>query len=739
MSLFKKIFHWKNYLVIYLFVILLFNLAFINLPLINVFGYEFSVLNSFLLTIISGLFIISHSIKKKGRGFSENLFLAAILFLSIPFLVSVINSFFSGFCSFSDGLFFYLVITLPSIIIGYATGLASFFLFKKFRRLIFFLIFILILLIALAEFYFNPQVYFYNPILGYLPGTIYDEALTVDLKLVIYRVLNLIFFGGLFTALTLHFSGKIRLLKSYVLSYLILIPLVFLFLSPSLGYSTTFTSLKSELSNVVSTDHFEIYFANDINEDLVKLIVLHHEYCYKELVEYLEIVPKEKISSFIFKDRFQKKKLFGSANADVAKTWLYSIFTTYDSYNSSLKHEIAHCFSTEFGAGPFKVADMLNPSLIEGLATASSPFYNENAIDCLASVAYNGGFKVSLEKMYKFSSFFTQSSTISYIYAGSFTKYLIENYGIEKFKRLYTNLNFPEIYGKPLSKLEKEYVAYLGGFDTDNTRDKANYYFGRKSIFYKVCPRFIADRLGKAWFLYRQKKYEDAIELFNLVLEKGENYSALSGLSESLAEMNKRDSAIVLLKTYLNKFESTGYYYNLEFRLADLYAESSDIKSADLLYRKLILQNPNTTLYYLSELRRVLGEREDLLTEYVSGEDSLKYSILKSLNKNKYYYSSFPAIVNLSQSVGEEYEVFVEQFDKKLIVNDFLSAYGVYQLSQYMLEKLDFTRARRMAALTLRYTADKNLNLLFNDNFKKINWFYTNSNLVLNNISNIKE
>jgi tetratricopeptide (TPR) repeat protein len=239
--------------------------------------------------------------------------------------------------------------------------------------------------------------------------------------------------------------------------------------------------------------------------------------------------------------------------------------------------------------------------------------------------------------------------------------------------------------------------------------------------------------------LYRQKKYEDAIELFNLVLEKGENYSALSGLSESLAEMNKRDSAIVLLKTYLNKFESTGYYYNLEFRLADLYAESSDIKSADLLYRKLILQNPNTTLYYLSELRRVLGEREDLLTEYVSGEDSLKYSILKSLNKNKYYYSSFPAIVNLSQSVGEEYEVFVEQFDKKLIVNVFLSAYGVYQLSQYMLEKLDFTRARRMAALTLRYTADKNLNLLFNDNFKKINWFYTNSNLVLNNISNIKQ
>lgn len=738
MSLFKKIFPWKNYLVIYLFVILLFNLLFITLPLIKVFGYEFSVLNSFLLTIISGLFIISHCNKKKENEFGKDLILPAIFFLSIPFLVSVINSFFTGFCSFSDGFFFYLVITLPSVIIGYATGLTSFFLFKKFRRLIFFLIFVIILLIALSEFYFNPQVFFYNPIPGYLPGTIYDEALTVDLKLVIYRILNLLFFGGIFAALIFHFSGKIKLLKLYVLSYLIFIPLLFLFLSPSLGYSTTFASLKSELSNAISTDHFEIYFANDIDEDLVKLIVLHHEYYYKELAEYLEVVPKEKISSFVFKNRFQKKKLFGSANADVAKTWMYSIFTTFDSYNSSLKHEIAHCFSTEFGAGPFKVADMLNPFLIEGLATASSPFYIENAIDYLASIAYNGGYKVSLEKMYKFSSFFTQSSTISYIYAGSFTKYLIENYDIKKFKQLYTNLNFPQIYGKPLKELETEYISYLESLHSGENRNKANYYFGRKSIFYKVCPRFIADRLGKAWLFYKQKKYYDAVELFNSVLEKGENYSALSGLSESLVKVNKLDSAKALLRDFLDKFENTAYYYNLEFRLADLYVESGDIKTADTLYEKLILQNPNTTLYYLSQLRKVLGERENLLSEYVSSEDSLKYSILKSLNKNKYCYSSFPVIVNLSRSLDEEYEEFVKQFDKKLIINDFFSAYGVYSLSQYMIENLNFTRARRMAALTLRYTKDENLNLLFNDNFKKMNWLYTNSNLI-NSISNIKE
>ncbi len=96
-------------------------------------------------------------------------------------------------------------------------------------------------------------------------------------------------------------------------------------------------------------------------------------------------------------------------------------------------------------------------------------------------------------------------------------------------------------------------------------------------------------------------------------------------------------------------------------------------------------------------------------------------------------------VVDLSKNFNEDYNTFLKQFNKTFIVNDFLSAYGVYYLSQYMLENLDFDRARKTAALAMRYKSENNLNLIFKDNFKRINWMYQNSDSLLNKIFNIKK
>ncbi len=192
----------------------------------------------------------------------------------------------------------------------------------------------------------------------------------------------------------------------------------------------------------------------------------------------------EKINSFIFKDSKQKKLLLGTENADIAKPWLHQCFTVCDNYDETLRHEIAHVISSKFGTGILKVAANINPSLIEGVAVAADPFYAEYDIHYMAALAYKNGFKIKIKNLFSGYSFLTNTSSLSYIYAGSFVKFLIEKYGIKKLKRLYSDIDFVKIYKKPVDKLENEYYSFIDTISADN-QNSAYYFFGRQSILVK--------------------------------------------------------------------------------------------------------------------------------------------------------------------------------------------------------------------------------------------------------------
>ncbi len=278
-KLMKNIFKWRNYLGFYLLIALLFNLVLLKLPLTNVFGYEFSVINSLLIVLLSGIYTIYFfelNFSKENRSFTPELFESLTLLLIIPFSVSVINSVIYGFCSFTDGLLFYIVITCPSIIIGISLGLISVLIANRFRVVLLFVLCFGILMIIAFEIYFNPQVYVFNPIIGYFPGTIYDEGISVSGKLILYRFFNILFFGWIISAIVRLKRSKKKQLIFFSFKVLFL-AIAFYLLSPKLGFSTTLGSLTNTLSNSVSTDHFVIHFDKRIDTEKVKMLALNHE------------------------------------------------------------------------------------------------------------------------------------------------------------------------------------------------------------------------------------------------------------------------------------------------------------------------------------------------------------------------------------------------------------------------------------------------------------------------------
>ena len=733
----KKILSAFNYLSVYLIIIVVFNIILINYPLTNVFGYEFSAVNAILLVLLFGLYTNSVFKKFLKAKFDKTilkkyLMAAAALFLILPALISIIHSFFAVSCSLTDGISFYLVITVPSIVVGFSLALISFSAVKKFQKTFFILLIIIILLIPLLEFYFNPQVYFFNPIFAYYPGTIYDEAVSVSLKLLGYRILNILFFGSIGFLLYKAIINSLKRIRTITLISTIIIAALFILLSPKLGYSTTFSRLKSELKGTAETQHFIIHYPKKLDHSLIEAIAVYHEYFYNQLKQFFGYDFPAKINSYLFLNNQQKENLFGSANADIAKPWLKSTFITYDDFSTILKHELAHCYSSEFGTGLFKVAAGLNPALIEGCAVAADPVYNENNIDYMASLAYNNGYKINLKKLFNSFDFYTLTSSLSYIYAGSFCKYLISTYGIEKFKSYYSENNFKKAYGFPIDASIGKYYQYLTSLHLMSGKNKANYYYGYKSIFYKACPRYVAEKLKEAWNYYSNKDYHPAKSIFLDILKVTNNYSAVIGYASCLNALNNTNKAIGFLLGNIKQFEGSSSYYSIELRLGDFYSIQKNYTKADSIYQSILKQKPTYAYSYIANLRVNLIQ-DSLAAKYLKGNDFDKYIILKEMNSSNYNYYSIPVLINLAGSFDEDYNLFLKIFNKKIEVTDFASSYAAFKLSNYLLEHLDFNEAEETASLALKYKTDENFETTLLSNYSKTIWFKKNARQILKN------
>jgi hypothetical protein len=504
----------------------------------------------------------------------------------------------------------------------------------------------------------------------------------------------------------------------------------YFFLSPTFGFTTTESRLNNELTFQVESKHFIIQADRRIEKEVIQQIDLNQEYYYSQLSNYFAEAPETKLNSFIFFDSEQKKKLFGSGAADVAKPWLNSIYVSLDSWESTLKHEIAHCFTASFGNGIFKLASGFNPALIEGVAEAADGFYDENSIHYLAALAYKNEYRINLNYLFNYFSFFGSVSSLSYIYSGSFIEFLTNEYGIDKVKNFYQTNDFNSSFETDLDVAVKKYEEFIDTLALVTAKDKANYYFGRKPLISKVCPRFVSSGLNKAWDYLSMKDYNKAEDLFKAILSRAENYSAVIGLSKIYEDTDSLSQAINILQSFEKTFEGTSSEYDLKFRLAELYVKNSEFGKAKEIYYLLLNAKPTRRLELLANTRIALFN-DGTIENYVRGSDYDKYSILKDLNSKTYNYASIPLMIDLSTSLEEYYQAFLQNYENDLEVKDELSGYAVYKISEYMLKNFDYINARKMAGFSLRYKGDINLLKLTEEHYKKTEWFFRNAENIL--------
>ncbi len=728
MKIFFKSFRITQPLVL-LIILILTNLILIKLPLAGILGYEFSIINAIVLCFVGGLFTL-YALRKFGQdglkplyfwNLNRNLILAFVLF---PFIIGLLSSVFFSKCPLSQGILFYFIITVPAYLLGIALAYYLFALSRKYSYLFFIISFIILLCLPLSELFFNPQVYFYNPIIGYFPGTIYDDNIKIDRLLVAYRIFNISLIVMLVYLAQLVQQKKI-ITKTFSLLIIVSVALTFYWFKPLLQFSTDKKSLNNHLYNFVSTDDFVIHFSKGaLFTNDTKYAALLQEYYLDRISSELNIQFKQKIDSYVFQDKKQKQELIGAGNANIAKPWLKQIYLNNGSYEETLKHELVHVVASNFGTTLLKIADNFNSAMIEGLAVAIDDNYDGLPVHYLAKLAWQSGYRISIPALFSGINFFAHTSSISYIYAGSFIKYLIDKFGVETIKHLYHETDFDKFYGKDINRLSEEYLEFIKNYQIDFNRYKAQLYFGGKTIFKKYCPRFAASQMREASKFFQEEKLNDALGLFKNIYGYSESYNALIGIVRTLSKLKKYDEATAYLKNEISKFKTDQNYFILELTLGDLFVEKDNLNDASAEYDSLLSQNPH--IEYTNEVllrKSLLQLGMDTLKAFLNSPDSLKLYKLIHLNEKEIKYFNIPEMIRIAENIHQDISAFLIGLKKKIDVRDYELSYVSFQISKYFLKRMDFENAQFYAVKAVGADLNTETKHIFVENLRMVNWF----------------
>ncbi len=204
---------------------------------------------------------------------------------------------------------------------------------------------------------------------------------------------------------------------------------------------------------------------------------------------------------------------------------------------------------------------------------------------------------IDLKNLVTSASYFSADPIAGEITAASFAKYLVDSYGIGKYKSLYEgadDLNivrmFNEVYSAPLDSLEKEWLYYV---DTVTIpRQLFDFYASRAGVMF---------RTGKQIeYLTEMTKYDsssqDSADTWNKLAsayyQSGQYYEAIDGYKL----LTRIDRPKPLYKLILgNLYMINGEYDNAYAIFDTVFAADSTIGSARLLQAKIKAIQGDTT------------------------------------------------------------------------------------------------------------------------------------------------
>ncbi|MDX2129436.1 MAG: hypothetical protein SFU91_10415 [Chloroherpetonaceae bacterium] len=537
------------------------GVALTQVSLLKDLGYESALISGLILPLIHGYYWLEKS-KRDSEAIDLSHYRIKLLNISLSFLLVPLVNFILTLgqqCNFIEGLIWYILgAGLGSVFsVSLATVISQ--LKLKYPRLSFTtIVFFLLLIDPLWRFWLTPQIFFFNHFFGFFAGSIYDEAISLEPRYFLFRFETL-----LWSIALISFAFR-NLAKRNIFFSLLFSLLAFgirLFHEP-INLSSSHLAIENQLSKVTPTENW--YVPKSVNQIEKERIRVRIQREIRSLQKVLNINSVHNYRIYVYADAEEKKRFTGAEETEFTKIWRGEIHITLQGFDRTIRHELVHLMMGEVGINGIGISASIG--LIEGIAVAfetpSEEWTNEELSAALLKFSLA---PASMESLLSAQGFWGGLSSTSYTLMGSFVKFLIEKYGIEKFKSVYAWANFDEVYGKTHQALLTEWIQYLSSIQFPSELESyLRYVFERQSVFQARCPHQIARKLKEARSLSAKKEFDKATRLFEEVIAlsgRSRNAAVQGLLSNELRRITSAisvDSAIESLLDYESNLQSRG-------------------------------------------------------------------------------------------------------------------------------------------------------------------------------------
>jgi len=605
-----------NLILLTSFASLLFTTILLFIPIMSTPSYEsVMALNIFILLFYTYLSYKMQKIFLLEDFVQTSLSIGLILF-SIPLIILVISGLFKGFCPGHYGILFYLIDIPPLLFL-----LSSISLICKRLNLKNYIVSMLFLALIISSLLLNiyilinqPTTRFYSIFWGFFSGPIYDEDVRPDSQLLMYKL-----FSTLLSSIVWFTLYKKTSAKAFI-SILLLIPTL-LVVDEIYKNESTRSRTYHHLGAKIETEHFEIIYPpdQDWSKDIGVISQLH-EYYYSQLKRELKHSGDIKIRSYIFRNEDEKQELTGAGRTQIAKPWLYEIYLTpIGLTDSKLKHEISHIFVGSLIDSPLGLYGRFrgiipNMAVVEGISVALEPETNILSLHQKAAILLKKDKLPHFDNLFNISKFYSYSGSISYSTSGSFIRYLIDNYGVEKFKQILKYEEFDRVYGKGITEVEREYREFLKGIPISPQQSYwASVVYRSKGLIDKRCPHEVATLKRRLIESNRKSISTEALDIAPKLLNYCEDDSEIAvELVRALINSRDYDNALQLAGQYLQSMNNAYYYTLLLDTISDIFIFKGDIAEGIRLIREQLMKIPDSDAKRNLEMKKFLFESGDI-------------------------------------------------------------------------------------------------------------------------------